>query len=77
MPRVNSQDVKPRGVKRGDPKTPGSGRKAAGSAPCRVLKSGRVSQEVADILATYGSTDGEQIERAIRDLSPALNVRND
>ena len=49
-------------------KVPGSGRKAGGIAPRTIAFPVCVSQPVADYLATLGTSRGEQVEKAVREL---------
>lgn len=60
---------KKRGPKPGSRNNP-KGRPAKLEQPRTVLYAGRVSQEVADVLDSYGKrkTQGERIEAAIREL---------
>ena len=68
MPRSKNPDAKPRGVHRGEARTPGSARKTKGEEPRNQLVSGKVSKTVKDMIAAAGETDGEGIEKLIRQL---------
>jgi hypothetical protein len=68
MPPSKNPNAKPRGVKRGDPKTPGSGRKPSGPEARTEAVQAKVSRTVKDWLARHGRTDGEAIEAAVRRL---------
>jgi len=65
---LHMTEVKPRGVKRGDPKTPGSGRTARGPEPCMHLVSGKVGKTVYDLIKAVGPTDGQAIDALMREL---------